>query len=180
MGTRADFYVSRGEDAEWLGSIAWDGYPSGVFTDKIGDDGCLPKVVVDEAHWRSEVEAWLKQRNDATFPEQGWPWPWDDSNTTDYAYTYDEGLVLGSCFGHQWFGVLEGEPDEEAEEEDEKYQTDGHFDYKKWEEAHPKMAAFPNMKERKNVTYGSRSGIMVVGSGGPVPAHVIDEEEAQE
>jgi hypothetical protein len=31
MGTRADFYVGRGPDAEWLGSVAMDGYPSGVF-----------------------------------------------------------------------------------------------------------------------------------------------------
>jgi hypothetical protein len=30
MGTRADFYVGRGETAEWLGSIAWDGNPGGA------------------------------------------------------------------------------------------------------------------------------------------------------
>jgi len=28
MGTRADFYVGRGETAEWVGSVAWDGYPN--------------------------------------------------------------------------------------------------------------------------------------------------------
>ncbi len=27
MGTRADFYVGLGEQAEWLGSVAWDGNP---------------------------------------------------------------------------------------------------------------------------------------------------------
>ena len=27
MGTRADFYVGRGDAAEWIGSIAYDGYP---------------------------------------------------------------------------------------------------------------------------------------------------------
>ena len=30
MGTRADFYVGRGESAEWLGSVAWDGNPRGI------------------------------------------------------------------------------------------------------------------------------------------------------
>jgi hypothetical protein len=25
MGTRADFYVGRGPEAEWLGSVAYDG-----------------------------------------------------------------------------------------------------------------------------------------------------------
>ena len=30
MGTRADLYIGRGTDAEWIGSVAWDGYPSGL------------------------------------------------------------------------------------------------------------------------------------------------------
>ena len=30
MGTRADFYIGKGTDAEWLGSIAWNGYPDGI------------------------------------------------------------------------------------------------------------------------------------------------------
>lgn len=31
MGTRADFYVGKGPNAEWLGSTAMDGYPEGIF-----------------------------------------------------------------------------------------------------------------------------------------------------
>ena len=30
MDERADFYVGRGEDAEWLGSITWNGYPKAL------------------------------------------------------------------------------------------------------------------------------------------------------
>jgi hypothetical protein len=30
MGTRADFYIGCGRDSEWIGSIAWDGYPDGL------------------------------------------------------------------------------------------------------------------------------------------------------
>lgn len=30
MGTRADFYVRKGGEMEWLGSIPWDGYPDGI------------------------------------------------------------------------------------------------------------------------------------------------------
>ena len=26
MGSRADFYIGEGTEAEWLGSVAWDGY----------------------------------------------------------------------------------------------------------------------------------------------------------
>lgn len=37
MGTIADFYVGRGPKAEWIGSIAWDGYPDGIVA--INDKG---------------------------------------------------------------------------------------------------------------------------------------------
>lgn len=30
MGTRADFYVGRDQGANWIGSIAWDGYTNGI------------------------------------------------------------------------------------------------------------------------------------------------------
>lgn len=35
MGTRADFYVGRGKDAEWIGSVAFDGYPDGFERDDL-------------------------------------------------------------------------------------------------------------------------------------------------
>lgn len=177
MGTRADFYIGRGEEAEWLGSIAWDGYPGGVFSNLIGDSSSLLEDFADENHWRSSVEAWFAQRDDATLPAQGWPWPWEDSQTTDYAYAFDGGEVWGSCFGHAWFKVKDGEPDDD--DEAEEYITDGVYDHKKWTEAHPKSATFPNMKERQKVTYGSRSGVMLVGPGGPVDKVTIDQQEAE-
>lgn len=31
MGTRADFYVGTGANAEWLGSIAYDGHPDTIY-----------------------------------------------------------------------------------------------------------------------------------------------------
>lgn len=39
MGTRADFYVGRGTEAEWIGSIALDGYPDGI-----PDDGLVVRL----------------------------------------------------------------------------------------------------------------------------------------
>ena len=63
MGTRADFYVGRGENAEWLGSIAWDGYPERI-----------PNTILaqhNEAVYRLEVGLFLGDRNDATLPEMG-------------------------------------------------------------------------------------------------------------
>src|ERR1700690_1971601 len=95
MGTRADFYVGRGKDAEWLGSIAWDGYPDGI------DAPLL--AATTESRFRDEFSKFLAPREDKTLPEHGWPWPWETSSTTDYAYCFDTVGVYASCFGGNWF-----------------------------------------------------------------------------
>jgi hypothetical protein len=132
MGTRADFYIGRGESAEWLGSIAWDGYP----------DGMEPELVSAETEdaFKTALAAFASKRDDWTKPEQGWPWPWETSRTTDYAYAFDEGKVWASCFGRGWQSAAEYDGDLEL----------------------PKTAVFPDMSERKNVTFGPRSGVIVV------------------
>ena len=135
MGTRADFYVGRGEEAEWLGSIAWDGYPDGI-PDEI-------KTAANEAVFREAVEKMIQERDDGTHPRDGWPWPWEDSRTTDYAYAFYDGAVYASCFGSAWWEATAEGP--EHEEEDRK------------------AATFPNMKERMNVNFGKRSGLIIVG-----------------
>lgn len=140
MGTRADYYVGRDRDAEWLGSTAFDGHTPSVFDDS-------PELFpATEQTWRDWVSARLANRDDATVPADGWPWPWDDSATTDYAYAWDRGVIWGSYFGSPWFRVdpeLEsfGQPEDEA---------DG-----------PKPE-FPDMSARKAVTYGPRSGLIVM------------------
>ena len=140
MGTRADFYVGRGPQAEWLGSIAWDGYPGGI------DEPVL--LAGNEQQYREHVEAFISGRDDATFPQLGWPWPWEDSGTTDYAYAYDDGRVWGSCFGSPWFIATE-EP-QPAEDEDEADYGPG------------PNAIFPDMTARKNVSHDRRSGLLYV------------------
>ena len=135
MGTRADFYIGRGLDAEWLGSIAWDGYPEGI-----------PAPVFSattESEFRSRVAEFAAAREDWTSPDKGWPWPWDDSGTTDYAYAFDGGHVHAACFGGRWCT-----PETVSDDE-----TEG------------KECVFPNMSARKNVTFGRRSGVMIIGLG---------------
>lgn len=153
MGTRADFYVGRGASAEWLGSIAWDAYPEG-----------LPDDVLDaktEKLFRQRVETFLADREDATRPADGWPWPWEDSGTTDYSYAFDGGVWI-TCFGHGWrttkewrahdaaLRLYEGRADDEKGEEPPELWDDGKVE-------------FPDMKDRQNVTLGKRSGVIVVG-----------------
>lgn len=131
MGTRADFYVGRGEKAKWLGSIAWDGYPDGI-----GKKILETKTIKD---YTKQVSVFLLGREDGTFPKDGWPWPWEDSHTTDYAYAFDKGKVWAAS-GKKWFDPLLPKSEEE----------DG-----------PSEVVFPNMKKRQKVTLGKRSGLLV-------------------
>ncbi len=134
MGTRADFYLGRGKKATWLGSIAWDGHTES-----------LPEVCnsTTKKEFLEAVKE-LEKCDDWTDPEeQGWPWPWNDSRTTDYAYAFDRGKVWASCFGHEW---------------QEAAAYDGEKDGRE------KVAIFPDMSARKNVTMGKRSGVMVVSA----------------
>ncbi len=142
MGTRADFYIGRGKDAEWIGSFAWDGYP----------DGLADSIVqaVSESEFREAVAKELAGRDDATIPAQGWPWPWDDSNTTDYAYAIEGETIYGSCFGGNWFNVRE---ELAAIEKDDNYEREESGD----------IAEFPNMASRKATTFGMRSGTIIIG-----------------
>ena len=141
MGTRADFYVGRDTSAEWIGSIAWDGYRDGI------DAAVLSAS--DESSYREAVAKFLADRDDATLPEQGWPWPWDDSSTSDCSYWFFDGTVWDERRGTY-------QPCSEAQPEtDEAYEASV---------ANATVISFPNMKDRKAVTLGRRSGLIVLGA----------------
>lgn len=130
MGTRADFYIGRGVNAEWIGSIAWDGYPSGVHA--------TIRESTTEQEFRDAVSVHMSKRDDWTNPDQGWPWPWTTSHTTDYAYAFDDGCVWTSRFGDRWFNAKSDASDE-------------------------RDVVFPDMTDRQNVDFGKRSGTIIVG-----------------
>lgn len=138
MGTRADFYVGLGESAEWLGSLAFDGYPDG--------EPAVLLAAQSESEWRAKVAALIASLDDGTRPDQGWPWPWEDSRTTDYAYAWTPDGLLASAFGHRWFDPTQPEPEPEDDES-----------------LSPKAAVFPNMKDRMNVALDNkRSGLLIL------------------
>jgi len=137
MGTRADFYVGIGADAEWLGSIAFDGYPEGI------EDAVL--LAEREEQYRDAVAKSFEE--DATTPDMGWPWPWRDSNGTDYAYTFHGGRVLASAFGSPLF--VASEADAAWDEEEEEYRGE-------------LLPDWPDMSDRQNVTLEERSGLIVL------------------
>ena len=97
MGTRADFYVGIGPNAEWIGSISYDGYPDGK------PSGVL--MATTEKMFRVKARRVFADPDAlSTLPSEGWPWPWDDSRTTDFAYAWvaSKNKVMLSRFGLQW------------------------------------------------------------------------------
>lgn len=138
MGTRADFYVGRGLEAKWVGSIAFDGYPTGI------DAPVLSAKTLDE--YAAAIKEHMATRDDWTEPARdGWPWPWIDSRTTDYAYAFDCGAVWASYFGGAWFAADTDEPDDPQGEN----------------------AVFPERGgAEQGSIFGPRSGLLVI-TGGP-------------
>lgn len=152
MGTRADFYIGRGEKAEWIGSIAWDGYPGGIVpnSDKRapwpGEWKAEPWPkkqhlfdAKNQGEFRTRFKRFCERRADVTLPADGWPWPWDDSGTTDYTYAFDGGKVYASCFGSAWFNPKKEQPEDLLE-----------------------SSTFPSMKDVQKTTFGPRSGLIVI------------------
>lgn len=123
MDERADFYVGRGETAEWLGSITWNGYPKALAFESEGVELPVlgePEVTVStfrslggtkaltatmEKTFREGVLELAASRSDFVVPAQGWPWPWPSSALTDYAYAFDSDAVYASHRGSEWFVV---------------------------------------------------------------------------
>lgn len=150
MGTRADFYVGRGSGSEWLGSIAWDGYD-------IGRE--IPKATT-ESEYREAVAAFLKEREDATYPKDGWPWPWKNSSLTDYAYAFDAGAVYRT-----------EHPPESVKDCEHVWVAATKRGWAKPKGPYTKTVGggyceqnsldFPDMSKSQRVTFGSRSGVMI-------------------
>jgi hypothetical protein len=105
MGSKADFYMGRGIESEWLGSIQWDGMPASI-----------PSGIINanlEETYREEVDSFLVIRGDGVHADAGWPWKWDTSHGTKYAYAFDTKTccVMASCFGSSWWLASKTEPE---------------------------------------------------------------------
>lgn len=151
MGTRADFYVGKGAEAEWIGSIGWDGYRGGI------DDAVL--TAHSEKEYRAAVAKFFADRDDVTLPDQGWPWPWDDSGTSDCSYWFFGGRCWDACWyapgEYRYAPCDKPEPDWGADGASEEEQ------FREWLND-SEAVIYPDMSARKNVTFGNRSGLIVV------------------
>lgn len=94
MGTRADYYVGTDPaHMDYLGSTPMDGDPA--TTAQRGLDVRYDSVEDFVRDLHDLLDAYGQRRS------AGWPWPWDNSRTTDYAYCWDVDThdVMVSCFG---------------------------------------------------------------------------------
>jgi hypothetical protein len=173
MGTRADFYIETKKGLEFLGSIGWDGYPSGIDVSVLFSD--------TGKEYKAAVTKFLAGREDASLPKRdGWVWPWENSNTTDYAYVFSKGKVLCSNFGSGLFNALEyrslnnkmdslndvlrmDELKKRATLSSELNVLAANLEkqIKEMREAGRKPK-FPDMTKIQKVSFGSNSGLMVI------------------
>lgn len=146
MGTRADFYIKAGDSLEWLGSVAWDGYDIEEMKPEHASESprnksCIDvRTATDEQQFRAALLSYFSHRDDVTLPAQGWPWPWEDSTTTDRAYVFSDGRVICYAWGKE---IVPGDDDAEGPEP---------------------SGGWPDMSAVQSVTLGRRSGVIVVGS----------------
>lgn len=103
MGSKADFYLGRGLEAEWLGSVEWDGLPAALPASLLASPSA--------EQYRSEVLSMVDARADGIDPTDGWPWTWDTSHGTSYSYAFDQGRVWACCYGSSWWKATQPEPD---------------------------------------------------------------------
>ncbi len=148
MGTRCDFYIMKKKPKLiWMGSYGWDGYPSGE------PEGMGLHKVNNEEDFKSRILSFLEEKQGYIAGKDGWPWPWDNSKTTDFYYIFFEGKVYVSCFGGGLIEIndyLENEEKINDEEDIDKLIVD--LDYE-----------LPDMSKIKKVDLGKSSGIITIG-----------------
>ena len=140
MGTRVDFYIGKGADAEWIGSVGNDGYRP-IKGQAPGVGYALINAKSERA-FRSAVTRLFNKFSDHVPAKMGWPWPWDDSGTTDCSYWFFDGKVwdvhckFEPC-GPVWVPCDEPEPEGDVGTKYEK-------------------VVYPNMSAIRNVRGGWR------------------------
>lgn len=105
MGTRADFWLGRGADAEWLGSIQYDGRPKGLSAPLL--------LACDEEEYRAAVADLLAHREDALHPGSAAApkWSRQRARTIDYSYTFHNAVLWACRNGSPWFDPVRPEPE---------------------------------------------------------------------
>lgn len=80
MGTRADFYIDNKGDMTWLASMFKNAQPWNI-----------PVIVLAQVNptmFSEQLFDYLEESGKG-YQDTKWPWPWEDSQMTDYSYIMD-------------------------------------------------------------------------------------------
>lgn len=168
MGTRADFYAEKNNQLVWLGSFAFDGYCIGEAdendvspNDKKNRTRTYLESAIKNAtdcdKYASLVREYLNKLDHSSFPENGWPWPWNNSKLTDEVYVFSDGCVW------RQYG-MEGSYEDQS--------TPAYF-YRaheiEWDDEggvidtiERRKFLMPDMTDKQNVAIGKRSGLITI------------------
>lgn len=91
MSSYTDFYVGRGADAEWIGSLRGESCPDNV---RAVPPLLLALTTTDEDAFRAAVVDALDVWEDELLgqgyrPGRGWPWPWHSSHFASWIVAFD-------------------------------------------------------------------------------------------
>lgn len=88
MGTRIDYYIGVGQEAEWIGSETHNGF----FIEEEKDHPIHLATTAED--FKKAVHAKMNESPQCSkWPKDGWPWSWDTSDTTDVVCCFYEGQV---------------------------------------------------------------------------------------
>ncbi|MEC3979916.1 hypothetical protein [Amycolatopsis sp. H20-H5] len=148
MSTTTDFYVGRGPDAEWIGSLQRDCEPDNIL---LVPPGRLALTTSTESTYRHAVEAlladWVTGNHGRSHRiVDGWPWPWPTSHVSSWIVIFDPGesavfTTVGG--GTRWERIDPADPRQSANVDDELGPPDLHS----WlaDPAAPPSAPMPRM-----------------------------------
>ncbi|MEV6906000.1 hypothetical protein [Amycolatopsis sp. NPDC051071] len=97
--TTHDFYLGRGPDADWLGSLRL-GVPDGRWFDEITRSRSAGGFITLVTFFLRSAE--IHEAGEVTFGNRVWPWPWPTSHGTDYVHAFDTGAVWTARRGDRW------------------------------------------------------------------------------
>ena len=87
----ADFYLEL-NNMRFIGSISQNGHPDQ-----------LPYPIIFSKTTAEYMRYVFKTLQESSPSSRLWEWLWEDSNFTDYAYTFYQGKVYCSYLGGPWF-----------------------------------------------------------------------------
>jgi len=99
---KADFYIGQGPEANWIGSVTYDGYPESIPLEILI---CTNPTLFEEL-----VVEFIESKNGIVKTNgQRWPWLWQDSRMTDFSYFFDStwnDVVMSSYQGSELFDPI--------------------------------------------------------------------------